>query len=94
MKSGVIRGGAIDDAHCGDGAKAEIVYPKPLAHKLTSKYVKQIEKKLETYGENPTIQYTIATKHNFRKKSVSVIRLLKISGMIKLKGRPDEISAK
>ena len=40
IKSGVIRGGAIDDAHCGDGANAEMVYPKPLAHKLTSKYVK------------------------------------------------------
>ena len=68
MKSGVIRGGAIEDAHCGDGAKAEMVYPKPLAHKLTSKYVKQIEKKLETYGENPTMQYTIATEQNFMKK--------------------------
>ena len=67
MKRGVIRGGAIDDAHCGDGAKAEIVYPKPLAHRLTSKYVKQIEKKLETYGANPTMQYTIATEYDFMK---------------------------
>ena len=41
------------------------------------------------------MQYTIATEYDLMKYEIFYfILLLKISGMMKLNGRPDEISAK
>ena len=49
-----ISGGAIEEAHCGDGANAEIVQPNPLEHNETNKNVKYIPKKDSYPGRNPT----------------------------------------